>query len=63
MAIDAYNTLLASNPDEAYAIKGLGEAYIANHDLAMARKQYDKLLMVNKDLASRLRERIDAAAH
>ena len=61
LAIDSYHLALSLDPKDAYAVKGLGEVYVEQNNLTMARKQYAALVPLNKDLANKLLIRINAA--
>lgn len=49
------------DPKRVYAMKGLGEAYLEQNNLVVARKQYAALLPLDKALAAKLLAKIDAA--
>ena len=62
MALAAYNSAAGIDPKSADAVNGLGLVYIVQNNLPLARKQYDALLPLNKDMADKLLAKIDAAS-
>ena len=61
-AISSYNAAIvldAKNPD---AVNGLGEVYVEQKNLVLARKQQTALQLLNAEMAARLLLKINAVA-